>query len=74
MKFGSETMSDKTTRYWSVEHITMMIIAVVLITLARTTSKKMTNDSAKHRRMLVFNVLALLVIIGTIMMSGRKLL
>ncbi len=74
VKFGPETMSDKTTRYWTVEHITAMLIAVVLITLARTTSKRMTNDSQKHKRMLVFNALALIVIVATILMSGRKLL
>lgn len=74
VKFGPETMSDKTTRYWTVEHITAMLIAVVLITLARTTSKRITNDSQKHKRMLVFNALALIVIVATILMSGRRLL
>jgi uncharacterized membrane protein len=74
VKFGSETMSDKTTRYWTVEHLTAMIIAVVLITLARTTSKRMTEDSAKHKRMAIFNTIALLIIIATIMTSGRRLL
>jgi len=73
VKFGSETMSDKATRYWTVEHLTAMLIAVVLITLARTTSKRMTDDSAKHKRKLIFNSIALIVIVGTIMMSGRKL-
>ncbi len=74
VRFGSDTMSDKTTRYWTVEHITTMLIAVVLITLARTTSKRMADDSAKHKRMLIFNSLALVIIIATIMMSGRRLL
>src|ERR671912_689251 len=40
VKFGSTTMGDKVTRYWTVEHIVAMLIAVVLITLARTTSKR----------------------------------
>ena len=74
VKFGPETMSDKTTRYWTVEHITAMVIAIVLITLARTTSKRMADDTSKHRRMFIFNGLALVVIAGTIMMGGRKLL
>lgn len=73
VQFGSTTMSDKLTRYWTVEHITAMLIAVVLITLARTTSKRMTDDIVKHRRMLTFNSLALVVIVGTIMMGGMKL-
>jgi len=74
VKFGSETMSNKTTRYWTVEHITTMLIAIVLITLARTTSKRMTDDSAKHKRILIFNSLALIIIIATVLMSGRGLL
>jgi hypothetical protein len=74
VKFGPDTMSDKTTRYWTVEHILMMLIAVVFITLARTTSKRMTTDEAKHKRMLIFNGIALVIIVATIMMSGRQLL
>lgn len=74
VKFGSETMSDKTTRYWTVEHIFSMLIAVVLITLARTTSKRMAQDDAKHRRMAIFNFLALVIILAVIWMSGRPIL
>lgn len=74
VKFGSSTMSDKMTRYWTVEHVTGMVIAVILITLARTTSKKMTSDEAKHKRMFIFNLLALVIIVGVIMMSDRKLI
>jgi hypothetical protein len=73
VQFGSETMSNKTTRYWTVEHIVAMLIAVVLVTMARTTSKRMSSDAAKHRRMAIFNVVALVIIVGTILMSGRAL-
>jgi uncharacterized membrane protein len=74
VKFGSDTMSDKTTRYWTVEHIFAMLIAVVLITLARTTSKRMSNDGAKHKRMAIFNFVAFAVIVAMIWLSGRPLL
>ena len=74
VKFGSTTMSDKVTRYWTVEHIFAMLIAVVLITLARTTSKRMSNDAAKHKRMAIFNFVALVVIVAMIWLSGRPLL
>ena len=73
VQFGSTTMSDKATRYWTVEHVFAMLIAVVLITLARSTSKRMTDDTLKHKRMLIFNTIALVVIVATILMSGRKL-
>lgn len=74
VKFGSSTMSDKVTRYWTVEHIFAMLIAVVLITLARTTSKRMSDDAAKHKRMAIFNFAALVVIVAMVWLSGRPVL
>lgn len=74
VQFGSTMMSDKTTRYWSVEHLVGMLVAVVLITIARSTSKRMTDDNAKHKRLFIFNALALLIIIVIILLSGRKLI
>lgn len=69
--FSGDAMKDASTRYWLVEHNTAMIIAVVFITLARTTSKKMADSQAKHRRMLIFNLIALVIIVVTISLSGR---
>jgi hypothetical protein len=74
VKFGPTTMSDKTTRYWAVEHIVGMLVAVVLITLARTTAKRMTSDEAKHKRMAIFNFVALVVIVAMIWLSGRPII
>ena len=73
VQFGGQTMSDKTTRYWTVEHIVGMLVAGVLITLARTTSKRMAIDADKHKRMFIFNFVALVVIIAVIAISGRKI-
>lgn len=69
--FGGDTMKDANLRYWTVEHASMMLIAIVLITMARTTLKKMSDDFAKHRRLLYFNGLALLIILMAIYMSKR---
>ena len=74
VKFSGETMKDAVTRYWTVEHSFIMIIAVVLITLARTTSKKMTEDKAKHKRVFIMSSLALILILLAIIMSGRGIL
>ncbi len=71
VNFSSETMRDSNLRYWTVEHFSMMLIAIVLITMARITVRKMTDDQAKHKRMLIFNGLALVVIVTAILMSGR---
>ena len=74
VQFSSDAMKDDTTRYWLVEHSTAMLIAIVFITLARTTSKKMTDGPAKHRRMFIFNLIALVIIVVAISISGRDFL
>lgn len=74
VQFSGAAMREATTRYWLVEHNTAMLIAIVFITLARTTSKKMNDDRAKHKRMFVFNLIALVIIVATISISGRDFL
>ena len=71
VRFGSETMKDAEFRYWTVEHVIMMLIAVALITVARTTSKKIDDPSARHRRVFILNFIALVIIFGAILMSKR---
>ena len=72
--FSGASMKDSTARYWLVEHAFIMLAAIVLISLARITSKKLATDAAKHRRLLIFNTLALILIILGISMSGRGFL
>lgn len=71
VNFDGAAMKDPTTRYWTAEHIFIMLAAIVMITMARITSKKMKEDNAKHKRMLVFNSIALLLILMAIAMSKR---
>lgn len=69
--FSAASMKDSVARYWLVEHITMMIIAITLITMARITAKKMTEAVAKHKRQFIFNTIALVIILVAIAQSGR---
>ena len=69
VQFGN--LKVKEVRYWTVEHLTIMLVAIVLITMARITAKKMSSDEAKHRRMFIFNLIALIIILAGIEMSGR---
>ena len=66
------SMKDPIARYWFVEHITIMIIAIVLITVARSTSKRLTNSTAKHKRLFVLNTIALVIIILAIAMMKDR--
>lgn len=71
VQFNENTMKETTSRYWAVEHLIGMLLAVVLITVAHSTAKRMKEDLAKHKRLAIFNVLALLIIMATIFQSGR---
>lgn len=74
VQFNSGTMKQDDTRYWTVEHITMMLIAAVLITIGNIKSKKALNNTIKHRSTAIFFGLALLIIIVTILLGHRPLL
>lgn len=56
-------MKDKALRPWAVEHILMMTVAVVVIQVGRSLSKKQPTDAGKHQRMLMALVIALALII-----------
>ncbi len=49
-------------RFWSLEHLSMMIVAIALITIGYSSSKKAATDEAKHKRVAIFYLLALIVI------------
>lgn len=55
-------MKDSNLRFWSVEHITMMTLAVMAIQVGRSLSKKQKVDAMMHQRMVVFLVIALALI------------
>lgn len=67
-------MKDSTLRYWTVEHLFMMLIAIVLITVGHSKSKKILNDVAKHRTAAIFYTISFIIIIVSIAMSGRPII
>jgi hypothetical protein len=67
VQFNSSTMKDDVTRYFSVEHWVGMVIAIVLITIGHSKSKKIILPESKHRTIAIFYIIAFLVIVGTIM-------
>ncbi len=69
--FSGASMKDPIARYWLVEHLVGMIIAIVVISVARVFLKKLSDDTAKHKRMFIFNAIALVVIIVMVMLSQR---
>lgn len=53
-------------RYWKMEHIGMMVIAIILITVGNARSKKVDSALMKHRTIFIFFGLALLLITAAI--------
>lgn len=66
----ASAMKDSMSRYWTVEHILMMIIAAVLITVGHSKSKKISESYQKHKTIAIFYSIAVIIVIVAIQMSG----
>lgn len=65
-------MQDNVYRFWAVEHITGMLIAIILITIGRGVAKKNISDKAKHSRSFWFYFVAFIIIIATVPWPFRE--
>jgi len=70
--FGA-VMKDPTLRFYVVEHLVGMLIAIILIHIGKAQSRKPIGDRAKHRRSLIFYSLALLLILISIPWPFREI-
>lgn len=59
-------MKDAVLRFFTVEHSVAMLIAIVLIHIGKAQAKKRIADRVKHRRTVIFYLLALIVILVSI--------
>lgn len=63
--FGA-AMKNSGIRYWAVEHIFVMIIAIALAQVGRTLSKKAKNDTQRFKRQAIFFTTALVLMLSRI--------
>lgn len=61
-------MGDPIYRHWKVEHISIMILAIILITVGNAKSKKVTDAVAKHKIIAIFFGIALVLVVTGIFM------
>lgn len=64
-KFG-EAMKETVSRFYAVEHTTLMILAIIFITVGYSKSKKAVEESKKFRLAFIFFGIALLLILAGI--------
>ncbi|MBK7407788.1 MAG: CHAT domain-containing protein [Saprospirales bacterium] len=72
VKFTGDMMKDPLLRFYSVEHIFMMLIAITLITLGYVRAQKKESDTAKFKTQFFFLFFALLIILAAIPWPFRE--
>ena len=63
---GAEMMGNTIDRFYAIEHGLGMLIAVALVTIGRRSTKKMTDAAQKHKRIMLFYLIGLLIMLATI--------
>ncbi len=59
-------MGNSAIRFWAVEHIFGMLLAVVLVQMGSTKSKKATDTRKKHKIAFTYFTIAMVIILATI--------
>jgi uncharacterized protein YacL len=66
VEFSAASMSNRVARFFLVEHLVIMLIAIVLITVGYSKSKKMIPTWKANRTIVIFYLIAFLLIIAGI--------
>lgn len=61
-----EVMSNPEYRFYAVEHLSVNIIAIVLLTIGRSGLKRKTTDAAKFKHLLIFFGLGFLLLLSRV--------
>lgn len=64
--FGEGWMKNEVFRFYGMEHVLMMTIAMILITMGYSKSKKKDTDVAKYKVVAVFYTIAFVLILASI--------
>jgi hypothetical protein len=65
-------MSNAVVRFWSLEHLVAMLIAIALVTIGRVSAKKVSSAKAKHKRHFWYFTIALLIVLANIPWPFRE--
>lgn len=73
VQFGAGTMGDALLRFYTVEHISLMLISIVLITIGYSKAKRQEADSKKFKTTFWYYLIALVLILVAIPWPFRNL-
>ena len=70
--FHQGWMKDPVSRFFVMEHLTMMILAMILVTIGRKKAEKKETPAAKHSAILIWYSITLIVILAAIPWPGLR--
>jgi len=59
-------MKDKMLRFWAVEHIFMMVISILIITIGYSLAKRAATDTDRFKKLFIFYLISLVIILISI--------
>ncbi|MFV0604690.1 MAG: hypothetical protein ACK5NK_02505 [Niabella sp.] len=65
-------MKDSVMRFYAVEHITMMVIAIILVHIGNSYGKKNISNAKKHSKTAVLYIIALLIMLAAVPWPFRE--
>lgn len=71
--FSASSMKDGVLRFFLVEHIALMIIAVILVTIGYVKSDRAVDESKKNKLIVIYYSIALLLVLAAIPWPFRGL-
>ncbi len=73
VSFAEGVMKNAAARFYTVEHFSMMILAIILITIGYSTAKRTSEALGKHKKIAIWYGIGLLIILAAIPWPFRGL-
>jgi len=70
----NKAVHERVIRFFGMEHITMMLIGITVITIGSAKAKRKTTDIEKFKTMAIYFTIALLIILSSIPWSFSPLI
>ena len=71
--FAEGMMKNDVLRFFTMEHILMMAVGIILITIGFSTAKRTTDALSKHKKVMIYYGTGLLIILAGIPWPFREL-
>lgn len=74
VQFTEGWMKNSMLRFFGMEHLLLMVLAIVLVTIGRKKAEKSTNPAEKHKKIAVWYTIGLILILAGIPWPFREAL